>query len=47
VPAGHLLFDDSGDNMIFEDVKRVVREARASGRYEVVAGEPFYLLRRK
>lgn len=44
--GGFIVFDDSGDDMIFEGVKQVVRETLATGRYEVVAKNPNYLVRK-
>jgi hypothetical protein len=44
--GGFILFDDSADHSVWE-VRRVVREAIRTGRYEVVAKNPNYLLRRK
>jgi hypothetical protein len=43
--GGLILFDDSGDETDWE-VRRVVRGALASGRYEVLACNPNYLLRK-
>jgi len=40
------LFDDSGDNTHWE-VRHVVSEVMASGRYEVIANNPNYLFRKK
>jgi hypothetical protein len=46
MPGGYILFDDSGDDMTWGDVKRTVREALSTGRYEVAGKGPNYLLRR-
>ena len=42
---GFLLFDDSADESSWE-VKRVVREALATGRYRIAAKNPNYLLQK-
>jgi hypothetical protein len=44
--GGLVLFDDSGDNTQWE-VRHVVSEVMASGRYEVIANNPNYLFRKK
>jgi hypothetical protein len=43
--GGFVLFDDSGDNSKWE-VRQVVTEVKATGRYEVVSNNPNYLFRR-
>lgn len=43
--GGVILFDDSGDDTDWE-VRRVVREVRRGGRYELLARNPNYLLRK-
>jgi predicted O-methyltransferase YrrM len=45
LPGGLILFDDSSDDSDWE-VRRVVRRVRASGRYEVLARNPNYLVRK-
>jgi hypothetical protein len=45
-PGGFILFDDSADSSTW-DVRRVVREALDSGRYELVVKNPNYLIRRR
>jgi hypothetical protein len=44
--GGMIVFDDSGDDLDWEGVKRVVAECLGSGRYEVVAKNPNYLVRK-
>jgi hypothetical protein len=46
LPGGFLLFDDSADGSQWE-VCRVVKDVLASGRYELVAKLPNYLVRKK
>ncbi len=43
---GFILFDDSGDDSAWE-VDRVVKEALDTGRYEIVAKNPNYFLKKK
>lgn len=43
--GGFILFDDSGDFSNW-DVKKVIREVKQSGKYEVVAANPNYLVRK-
>jgi hypothetical protein len=43
--GGFILFDDSGDFSNWE-VKKVISELKQSGRYEVVAANPNYLVRK-
>jgi hypothetical protein len=45
LPGGFLLFDDSADGSQWE-VCRVVKEVLASGRYELIAKLPNYLVRK-
>jgi predicted O-methyltransferase YrrM len=45
VPGGLILFDDSGDESDWQ-VKRVIERIRANTRYEVVAKNPNYLVRK-
>lgn len=45
-PGGFLLFDDSADGSEWDGVRRVVREALATGRYELVIKNPNYLIRK-
>ncbi len=44
--GGLVLFDDSGDNSNWE-VRKVVSDIMAGGRYEVIANNPNYLFRKK
>jgi len=46
LPGGLLLFDDSDDASDWE-VRSVIRDVKSSGRYEVVAKNPNYLLRKR
>jgi predicted O-methyltransferase YrrM len=46
ISGGLILFDDSGDESSWE-VKKVIRHIKRDGRYEVVAKNPNYLLRKK
>jgi hypothetical protein len=46
LPGGLILFDDSGDESDWE-VKKIIRRIKRGGRYEVVAKNPNYLLRKK
>jgi hypothetical protein len=46
LPGGFLLFDDSGDASSW-DVKKVIRRIKRDQRYEVVAKNPNYLVRKK
>ncbi len=47
VEGGLILFDDSDELGAFPEVQRVVREALASRRYELVAANPHHLLRKR
>lgn len=46
-PGGFIFLDDSSDDSRFEGVRRVVKEIRASGRYELAARNPHYLFRKR
>jgi predicted O-methyltransferase YrrM len=46
VPGGLILFDDSGDESDWE-VRKVVERIKAGDRYEVIAKNPNYLVRKK
>jgi hypothetical protein len=46
VPGGFILLDDSGDASAWE-VKEVIRRVKRDDRYEVVAKNPNYLVRKK
>lgn len=46
VPGGLILFDDSSDESDWE-VKKVIRRIKRSDRYEVVARNPNYLVRKR
>ena len=46
MPGGYVLFDDSADDSQWE-VRQVVAEVAASGRYELVAKNPNYLFRKR
>lgn len=43
--GGYILFDDSADNSNWE-VKKVIKEVKASGRYEIVIKNPNYLFKK-
>ena len=45
VTGGFVFFDDSGDDSKWE-VKRVISEVKASGKYEVIAHNPNYLFKK-
>jgi hypothetical protein len=45
-PAGFVLFDDSGDGSDWE-VRKLVREVQAAGRYELITKNPNYFFRKK
>jgi len=44
-PGGFVLFDDSADSSDWE-VKKVIKEVKKTGRYEVVINNPNYLFRK-
>lgn len=44
--GGFILFDDSSDDGIYPDVTRSTLEALATGRYEIAAKNPNYLIRK-
>jgi hypothetical protein len=46
VSGGFIFLDDSSDDSCFEGVRRVVKEIRGSGRYELAARNPHYLFRK-
>ena len=43
--GGFILFDDSSDNSDWE-VKKVIKEVKSTGRYEVVIKNPNYLFKK-
>jgi hypothetical protein len=47
LPGGFILFDDSSDSDIYEDVKRVVAEVKTHPSYELVLKVPNYCFRKK
>lgn len=46
VPGGFLLFDDSGDDSVWE-VRSVVKEVQATGRYHLIAKNPNYFFQKR
>jgi len=45
--GGFILFDDSADGTIFEGLRRLMNEVKATGKYELVIKNPNYLFRKK
>ena len=47
VSGGFILFDDSGDDSVWEEVNQLTREIISGTRYELVSNNPNYLFRKK
>jgi hypothetical protein len=47
VSGGFILFDDSGDDSVWEEVNQLTREIASGREYELVSRNPNYLFRKK